>query len=252
MSKLARGLSILYLMCTLGSTYASAMNNYNYGENVHTESKIENQIALSEITEVAKTNLVEATTTEEVELKKHGQVVNIKSHLIVRELPSKDSKCIIRLHNGNTFDILTKVNEWYHIQYKNSIGYVHENYVEEYNETPPYEEYKEPEVTTVAIKAELTAYCNCLKCSSSPQHLTAMGTTTRLGVIAAPKTIALGTQVYIPDLTFYKSDGIFSVEDRGGAIKVKADGTHIIDVWFPSHEKALEFGRRQATIYLMK
>ena len=42
------------------------------------------------------------------------------------------------------------------------------------------------------------------------------------------------------------------MEDRGGAIKVKEDGTYVIDVWVPSYEEAIAFGRKEATIYLME
>lgn len=102
-----------------------------------------------------------------------------------------------------------------------------------------------------AVKAELTAYCNDAQCSDNWSSQTAMDTTTRVGVIAAPKEVALGSKIYIPELQNYKADGIFSVEDRGGAIKIKDDGTYIIDVWMPTHEEVEAFGRKTTTIYLM-
>ena len=102
-----------------------------------------------------------------------------------------------------------------------------------------------------AIKAELTAYCNDEQCSEGWSNQTAMETTTRVGVIAAPPEIALGSKIYIPELQSNKEDGIFSVEDRGGAIKIKDDGTYIIDVWMPTHEEVEAFGRKTTTIYLM-
>lgn len=104
-----------------------------------------------------------------------------------------------------------------------------------------------------AVKAELTAYCNDPRCTGqSKKSLTAMQTETRLGVIAAPSTVPLGSKIYIPELRNYKSDGIFDVEDRGGAVKVKADGTYIIDVWVPTYEEAIKFGRKSTTIYLVE
>lgn len=102
------------------------------------------------------------------------------------------------------------------------------------------------------IKAELTAYSNDPKCSGNWGSQTAMQTRTRLGVIAAPSKIPLGSKIYIPDLTNYKADGIFDVEDRGGAIKIKKDGTYVIDVWVPTYEEAEEFGRKYTTIYLLE
>ncbi|MCI1581659.1 MAG: 3D domain-containing protein [Clostridium beijerinckii] len=102
------------------------------------------------------------------------------------------------------------------------------------------------------IKAELTAYSDDPRCSGKWKSQTAMQTTTRIGVIAAPSNIPLGSKMYIPELENYKPDGMFDVEDRGGAIKVKKDGTYVIDVWVPSYEEAKQFGRKTTTIYLLE
>ncbi|WP_206151565.1 3D domain-containing protein [Clostridium sp. SM-530-WT-3G] len=102
------------------------------------------------------------------------------------------------------------------------------------------------------IKVELTAYCSDEECSGSWGNQTAMGTKVRKGVVAAPSNIKLGSKLYIPELEYYKSDGIFDVEDRGGAVKVKEDGTYVIDVWFPTHEETIEFGRKKTIVYLME
>ena len=104
----------------------------------------------------------------------------------------------------------------------------------------------------IPIKAELTAYCNDPRCSEEWGSQTAMQTETRVGVIAAPSNISLGSKIYIPELKNYKADGMFDVEDRGGAIKVKEDGTYVIDVWVPTYEEAEEFGRKKTTIYLVE
>ena len=101
------------------------------------------------------------------------------------------------------------------------------------------------------IKAELTAYCDDPRCSDQWGSKTAMQTKTRMGVIAAPKNVPLGSKMYIPELTNYKADGMFDVEDRGGAIKIKNDGTYVIDVWVPTYEEAVKFGRKKTTIYLV-
>lgn len=101
-----------------------------------------------------------------------------------------------------------------------------------------------------SIKVELTAYSNDKRCSDNWNSQTAMGTETRVGVVAAPKNIPFGSKLYIPELKNYKEDGIFDVEDRGGAIKVKKDGTYIIDVWMPTYEEAVQFGRKTTTVYI--
>lgn len=106
--------------------------------------------------------------------------------------------------------------------------------------------------TSTPIEAELTAYCNCKICSEAWGSQTAMQTHTRVGIIAVPKDIPLGSKIYIPDLKDYKEDGIFNAEDRGGAVIVKNDGTHIIDIWLKTHEEVKEFGRKKALVYLLK
>ncbi|HCW53060.1 MAG TPA: enterotoxin [Clostridium sp.] len=197
------------------------------------------------------------------DLKENGQVVDVDSNLCIRNDADINSEVIYMLYEGMTFKILDKKGEWYNINYNNNIvGYVNEHYVEEYDDKPPHETYEEREKNTPykqlsedklePIKAELTAYCNCKICSENWGSATAMQTQTRKGVVAAPKQITLGSRLYIPDLKGYKEDGIFDVEDRGGAVKVKDDGTYIIDVWLKTHEEVKEFGRKKSVIYLIK
>jgi len=106
----------------------------------------------------------------------------------------------------------------------------------------------------------VTAYCNCGDCCGwefsllglgppvytyGPQKgqrkkvgVTARGTVARLGTVAAdPKVYPFGTRLQIPGY------GTGIVEDVGGAIK----GRHI-DVWMPSHETALRWGRRNLKV----
>lgn len=202
-----------------------------------------------------------------------GKVINVETKLSVREEPDEESTVDASLYNGMTFDIINKQNDWYEIEHEETVGYVHEDYVEEYTESPSNEVYEnqkteesnlpiETEETNIQeksedspgreIKAELTAYCNDPRCSEEYGSQTAMQTETRLGVVAAPKDIPLGSKLYIPELSNYKEDGIFNVEDRGGAIKVKEDGTYIIDIWLPSHEEVEAFGRKKTTIFLLE
>lgn len=120
------------------------------------------------------------------------------------------------------------------------------------DEKEPQEVIREDNKNMEPIKAELTAYCNCEICSEEWGSQTAMMTVTKKGVVAAPEEISLGSILYIPALKEYKDDGIFSVEDRGGAVKVKADGTYIIDVWFSNHDDVVNFGRKKCIVYLKK
>jgi len=106
----------------------------------------------------------------------------------------------------------------------------------------------------------VTGYCNCEQCcgwerswfgfgrpvytygpmKGRPKKVgrTARGTTARKGTVAAdPKTFPFGTRLDIPGY------GTGTVEDVGGAIK----GRHI-DVWFPTHEEARQWGRRELAV----
>ena len=86
----------------------------------------------------------------------------------------------------------------------------------------------------------ITAYCPCVKCCGKSDGITASGEKAVEGItVAMDKSMPFGTKIYI--------DGVGEriVQDRGGAIKGNR-----IDLYFDSHEKALEFGRqtKQVTI----
>lgn len=103
-----------------------------------------------------------------------------------------------------------------------------------------------------------TGYCNCGICCSwqlndkgepvvnagpgkgRPKKVgvTFTGTTAHPGTIAAdPKLFPFGTRIYVPGY------GPGCVEDIGGAIR----GRHL-DLWFPTHEEARQWGRRRITV----
>lgn len=88
------------------------------------------------------------------------------------------------------------------------------------------------------INVVATAYCNCKKCTGWGKGITASGVKTSRGVVAAPRHIPFGTVIRLEGL------GDFTVQDRGGAIKVR-DGAICIDIWMPSHQEALKFGRKK-------
>ena len=105
----------------------------------------------------------------------------------------------------------------------------------------------------------ISAYCSCKKCcnwkrnwffrpvvASGPHKgqpkkggSTASGRKAKTGTIAADTGhYPFGTVMYIPGY------GYGRVEDRGSAMK----GANKIDIYFPSHKKALEWGRRRASV----
>ncbi|MEN7972660.1 MAG: 3D domain-containing protein [Verrucomicrobiota bacterium] len=112
------------------------------------------------------------------------------------------------------------------------------------------------------VKMETTGYCKCGKCCGWKRNwkfqpvvaygptkgrpktvgITASGTRAGWGTIAADtRHYPFGTIIYIPDY------GWGRVEDIGGGIK----GKHI-DLYFPSHRQALEWGREWKQVKIWK
>ncbi len=98
------------------------------------------------------------------------------------------------------------------------------------------------------IQVEASAYCSCeICCAPYDGSTTASGTTPRANhTIAASASYDFGTTVYIPYFSSSSNSGIFVVEDRGGAIQGNR-----IDIYYSTHQEALEFGRRTLTMYVL-
>ena len=85
---------------------------------------------------------------------------------------------------------------------------------------------------------EATAY---LPTDGSPSGSTAMGIAAERGIVAVdPNVIPLGTRVYIPGY------GEALAADTGGAIR-----GHKIDLCMEDYGEAMEFGRRDITVYVL-
>lgn len=94
------------------------------------------------------------------------------------------------------------------------------------------ERYSESEL----VDFNATAYC--LK------GRTASGINVRPGVIAAdPRILPIGTVVHLRAGTY---TGIYTVLDTGGRIKGRR-----VDVYVPTHQEAMKFGRRQVKIKIV-
>jgi 3D (Asp-Asp-Asp) domain-containing protein len=103
--------------------------------------------------------------------------------------------------------------------------------------------------TVADLRAEVftaTAYCSCVKCCNKDPSdkwygITATGKVAQWGIVAVDiNVIELGSRLRIegfPNTTF-------RAEDIGGTVK----GNHI-DIWFPSHEEALNFGVKKMVVY---
>jgi 3D (Asp-Asp-Asp) domain-containing protein len=85
---------------------------------------------------------------------------------------------------------------------------------------------------------EATGYCNCSLCCDSETGITASGKVTSSETVSADWDV-------LPEGTAINIEGIGRrvVQDKGSAIRGNR-----LDIWFSSHEAALEFGRKQVKV----
>lgn len=119
------------------------------------------------------------------------------------------------------------------------------------------------DVPSGVYTAVITAYCPCVKCCGDYEGKirgkTASGKMAQpCRTIAAPKNIPFGAEIYIVEGDggggrLAKGVCLGIVEDRGGAISwrtSKTTGKPVLrlDVYFRTHDEALEFGIRSAEV----
>jgi len=95
----------------------------------------------------------------------------------------------------------------------------------------------------LTVRMRVTAYCPCPKCCEKySDGVTASGHKIRKGdfFVAADRKYPFGTEMIIPG---YNNGEVVKVLDRGGAI----DGDQL-DVFFGSHQEALEWGVRNIDV----
>lgn len=90
-----------------------------------------------------------------------------------------------------------------------------------------------------SIKVVATAYCPCVKCCGKSDGITATGTKATAGrtVAVDPSIFPYGTEIVI-------NGNKYTAEDCGGAVKGNK-----VDIFFNTHEEALNFGRQALTAY---
>ncbi len=105
-----------------------------------------------------------------------------------------------------------------------------------------------PKKYSQKISVVATGYCPCAQCCGKSTGITASGARATAGrTVAAWSGLSFGTQVYFPYFSVNGNGGVFTVEDRGGAITGNR-----IDIFFSSHSQALSFGRRTLECYILK
>ena len=106
---------------------------------------------------------------------------------------------------------------------------------------------EEPETSTEPLLTSLgywtiTAYCACPICTGEyATGYTASGTLATEGRTVASNVLPFGTQVVIDGNTY-------TVEDTG----YSPYGDNWIDIYFDSHDAALEFGVQEKEVYLLE
>ena len=108
-----------------------------------------------------------------------------------------------------------------------------------YSEAPVVYTEMGPVGYAAAMTMEATAY---LPTDGSATGITATGVAAQRGIVAVdPDVIPLGTSVYIPGY------GVALAADTGGAIN-----GHRIDLCMESYDEAMQFGRRDVTVYVLQ
>lgn len=89
---------------------------------------------------------------------------------------------------------------------------------------------------------KLTGYCACEYCCGKTDGITSTGVKAKAGrtIAVDPRVIPYGSTVIINGKEYV-------AEDCGGAIKNKK-----IDIFFNTHEEALEWGVKYAEVYVKK
>lgn len=83
----------------------------------------------------------------------------------------------------------------------------------------------------------MTAYNSLPNQTDDTPFITAMGSTTRRGIVAA-NFVPLGTYIKIPELF---GDEVFIVEDR-----MNARYTQRVDIWMEHYQEARQFGVKKS------
>jgi 3D (Asp-Asp-Asp) domain-containing protein len=97
---------------------------------------------------------------------------------------------------------------------------------------------------TGSMQVTATAYSHL---DPGCDFITATGTTVHIGTVAVdPRLIPLGTRMFIVTNDGCYVYGVSTAEDTGSSIKEAK-----IDLYFPTYEQCIQFGRRTATVYFL-
>lgn len=119
---------------------------------------------------------------------------------------------------------------------------------EEYYEEQVYEAPSSGYSQTMRVTMYTLSYECCGKYPDDPGYgITASGAYVQEGrTVAAGPGIPFGTRVYIPAFAHWSNGGIFTVEDRGGAV-----GNDSIDVYVESYDTAINWGQQWIEVQIL-
>jgi len=129
------------------------------------------------------------------------------------------------------------------IGFTSHIWYLENIHTQDSDETIPSASVVNSSESFIAKTMRVTAYCPCSKCCGKyADGVTANGHKIMPGdvFVAAPKNIPFGTEMVVEG---YNSGKPVKVLDRGGAITAGR-----LDVFFPTHKAALEWGVQNAVV----
>lgn len=182
-------------------------------------------------------------------------IVYTTTSLNVRQEPNGSSKRISVLEPNSELIRVEDNDEWDAIEVAGVKYYVCDKYltstkpetIKKVTELKPIVETSAPAKTQYTSgqgskyigKFKLTAYCACSKCCgqwADANATTASGTHAVQGRTVACNSLPFGTRIVI-------NGNVYVVEDRGGM------ANNVIDVYFNSHQEALNFGVKYADVY---
>ena len=167
----------------------------------------------------------------------NGLNIRNREWQIIKTLPF-NSEVTILIENA------TEDNEWDIILYNDEYCYINNKSLskEKVKEvTLQYNDFKGSNIVYLGTFSS-TAYCACSKCCGRSGANTASGTRPTQGrtIAVDPKVIPLGSKIIINGRTYI-------AEDTGSAIKGKK-----IDIFYSSHQDALNWGRRNIEVSVVR
>lgn len=182
-------------------------------------------------------------------------IVYTTASLNVRQEPNASSKRVGVLEPNSELTRVEDNDEWDAIEVAGVKYYVCDKYltdtkpetIKKVTELKPIVETSAPAKTQYTSgqgtnyigKFKLTAYCACSKCCgqwADANATTASGTSAVQGRTVACNSLPFGTRIVI-------NGNVYVVEDCGGM------ASNVIDVFFNSHQEALNFGVKYADVY---